>query len=191
MNRILLGTTKDGCIVFGDYDIKTWNGFPEFTACFDVVRPFSPSQEDIQERLAQYVDSMSTEEIVKQCNDYECCPNDLADAIYDDLGTDDLVELLYDTSFYPDTIYDRFGDEWDFESGAGGQYDPRPDMKTIYDKTLFKGLMYLWDNYHLKKLTEDNTDFKVLEQVEKHAEKWRDACFVEKTIADFINEELL
>ena len=45
MKKILLGTTKDNNVVFGNYEIRTWNGYPEFSASFDSVTPFTPDLE--------------------------------------------------------------------------------------------------------------------------------------------------
>ena len=192
MKKILLGTTKDNNIVFGNYEIRTWNGYPEFSASFDSVTPFTPDEDEIQERLQDFVDScMDNDSLIEWCNEYRCCPDDLADTVYSDLGTDELIELLYDTSIYPDTIYDKNGDEWRFESSCCGQYDPRHDMKTIYNPALFNALMYFWDHYHLKALYEENPDYPTFKCMEVRADKWSECRFVEQKIADFINKEMI
>ena len=41
MSKYLLGATKDKEIVFVELEITTWNGYSEFTASFDTVRPFT------------------------------------------------------------------------------------------------------------------------------------------------------
>lgn len=192
MKRILLGTTKDKEIVLGNFELRTWNGYPEFSASFDSVTPFTPDEDEIQERLQDFVDScMDNDSLIEWCNEYRCCPDDLADTVYSDLGTDELIEMVYDTSLYPNTIYDKNGTEWNFESSCGGQYDPRPDIDKIYDDDLFNDLMYMWDHYHLKELNENNPDYKIYERVVEHADKWSECRLVEQTIADFINKEMI
>lgn len=195
MKRILLGTTKDNMIVFGNYEMRTWNGYPEFSASFDSVYPFKIDEDEIQGRLNALVDyDLPNETIIEWCNEYKCCPDELADTVYSDLGTDELIEMTYDTSLYPNTIYDKNGDEWNFESSSAGQYDPRPDMAKIYDTVLFNDLMYLWDTYHLKTFYEKyemNPDYPVFQRMEERADKWSECRFVEQNIADFINKEMI
>ena len=44
--RYLLGATEDLEIVFGEFGVTTRNGYTQFTASFDCVRPFTADEVD-------------------------------------------------------------------------------------------------------------------------------------------------
>ena len=56
-NKYLLGANRDNELVFGEFEITYRNGYAEFTASFNTVRPFNGENFDL-------------EEFSKECNVY-------------------------------------------------------------------------------------------------------------------------
>ena len=147
--KYLLGATKDNEIVFTEFGITKLNGYPEFTACFDTVRPFTADSLeepiDYYEQLLQ--DCYSDADKYKMCERYDCSPSELAENMADDNGTDPMD--MRDCSFYP-VCLNVDGTEWYFESASGGQHDTRNEMEIYTDKDAYDQIHLLWDKYHLK-----------------------------------------
>jgi hypothetical protein len=151
--KFLLGATKDGELVFGSMEVRTWNGYPEFSATFDTVRPFreedAPDPTDYWEGLLE--ECYTAEDKYNLCERFDCTPATLAERMAEEnSGVMDMV----DCSLYPET-YDIDGTTWYFESSAGGQYDTRSDMGEYTDEAAYNELHALWDAYHLKQVDED------------------------------------
>lgn len=52
--KVLLGVDKNKEIVFGEYEVTYRNGFPEFAASFDTVRPFNGDDVNLEDYFAEY-----------------------------------------------------------------------------------------------------------------------------------------
>lgn len=187
MDRILLGVNNENEIVFGEFELRNWNGYPEFSASFDGVIPFTLESRDLYSALEDIIDTLDDSSKLNWCNEYDCSPYRLADTMTEWLSDDELADLLYDMSLYPNTIYVD-GEEWRFESSTCGQYDTTNEMKHIFCPDVYDNLMYLWKNYHLKELNEENPDYKIYERLCTDAEYWCNPLKVETIIGNYITD---
>ena len=151
--KFLLGVTKDDELAFGEIEIFE-HDTPrkgEFTASFFTVRPFNSSEEDFEQYCEDYIEGFDDATKYHLCETLCCSPQELVDRF---ASHSDWQEVL-DCSLYPETFYiDE--DEWLFESSSCGQHDLRKDGMRLYtDEKAFNLLQELWDEYHLKPLTED------------------------------------
>jgi hypothetical protein len=157
--KYLLGATEDREIVFGEFEVTQRNGYSEFTASFDTVRPFKGSDYDLEEYFEGWMDGLDKAYLYDLCEQHWCSPQDLpsklADECYD-------VRDALDCSLYPEEM--KIDDEyWYFESSIWGQHDTREDgMDEYTDKEAYDLLHELWDAHHLKKV-----DSEVVEKVQK------------------------
>jgi hypothetical protein len=177
--KYLLGATKDSEIVFGELEITTRNGYPELTASFDTVRPFTADSYSPLSYYESLIDEMDKAWKYDQCEHYDCSPSELAGRMADDAGDDPRDTM--DCSLYPEEI-DVDGTNWYFESSSGGQHDARDDMAVYTNKDAYDRIHALWDEYHLKHVDED---------VVKEADAIRAALEgidEEEWIADYIRE---
>lgn len=154
--KFLLGATVDNELVFGKFEITNRNGYPEFTASFDTVRPFNGENFDMEYYFEEWIEGFGKEELYDMCVRFDCrpseLPKELADECYD-------VRDAIDCSIYPE-CYEVNGESWYFESCSGGQHDTRDEIEEIINAKAYNLLHELWDNYHLKKV-----DGSVIEQV--------------------------
>ena len=172
--RFLLGVNGKS-ILIGEIEITTRNGYKEFTASFDKGEAFKIDDIDLQE---------------------ECQEN------WDCLDAEAKLELLYDGDRTREDVFEdwtRYADYHEFidcsctdieleinenlinfETTSGGQHDEREEAdfnEFIYtNQEAFNLIMQLWDNFHLKEITEKeekifNTICKLLEGFEPHSEK--------------------
>lgn len=186
--KVLLGATVDKEIVFGEFEITHRNGYAEFTASFDTVRPFRESDVNLEDYFEDYADPriMGAEWVVDRCNEYDCAPKDLPKALADDC--DDVRDAL-DCSLFPECyeIRNKYGvrENWYFESGSCGQHDTREEMEMYVDKAAYDELHELWDEYHLKKVDEK----ELMEKCERIESKlnvdW------EEWITEYIKKEVM
>lgn len=157
--KYLLGATANNELVFGEFEIRDWNGYPEFSASFNTVTPFKAEDYDLEEYYEEWVYGMDKEYLYDLCERFDCSPSELpknlADECYD-------VRDALDCSLYPEKIIVD-GESWCFESSSCGQHDTRKDgMEYYVNEEAYNLLHTLWDNYHLKKVDDD-----VVKQVEK------------------------
>ncbi len=158
----LLGANSDNEIVFGEFGITHRNGYPEFSASFDTVRPFNGENYDLEDYYDGYVDEFDAQSALDLLKRYDCSPSELAGKLADECN--DARDAL-DCSLYPEEIV--IDDEsWFFESSSGGQHDTRNEMEEIINPEAYELLHKLWDAYHLKKVDDD-----VVKQVEDLKEK--------------------
>ena len=146
-NKYLLGATHDNEIVFAEIEVTTRNGYPEFTASFNCVRPFTADEVDATEYYESLIDEMDKEWKYDQCEHYDCAPSDLAERLAEENGED--VTDTRDCSLYNETI-NIDGVEWYFQSGSCGQHDTRGEMKAYTNRSAYNQIHGLWDKYHLK-----------------------------------------
>jgi hypothetical protein len=75
--KYLLGATTDREIVFGEFEITTRNGYPEFSASFDTVRPFDGDDYNLEEYFIDWCDCMDKATLYDMCERLYCSPQDL------------------------------------------------------------------------------------------------------------------
>ena len=166
--------------MFGEFEITHRNGYPQFSASFDCVRPF---REEDCEGAIDYYDRLIDEcyDAEEKCNLYEmynCRPSELAELLARDNGSD--VQDIVDCSLYP-KIIDVDGTNYYFESGSCGQHDTREDgMDEYVNQEAYDLLHELWDKYHLMKV-----DSSVEDEVQKIVEMLEDVD-EEAWIEDYI-----
>lgn len=155
--KYLLGATEDNGIVFGEFEITTRNGYPEFTASFDEVNPFTEDElEDGEDYYEELLDSCyDDEQKYKLCEQYNCKPSELAECMADECGTEPMD--IRDCSLYPEII-DVDGVDYYFESGSCGQHDTRGNMKEYVNEDAYNLIHKLWDKYHLKNVSNVGED---------------------------------
>lgn len=175
--KYLLGATADREIVFAEFEVTGRNGYQEFTASFDTVRPFKGDDVDLLRYFENFVDDIGKESAYDLCEQNHCSPQDLPQILADECS--DPRDAL-DCSLYPEEM--NVDDEWwYFESGSCGQHDTREDgMDEYVNKEAYDLLHELWDKYHLKQVGEE-----VFAQVEKLNEMLEEVD-EEEWIADYI-----
>ena len=174
--KYLLGSTNDNELVFGEFGVTERNGYHEFAASFDVVRPFCESDVDVEEIWNDRLDEYDCDIKYTLCEDYNCSPSELLQNL---VGSESNVMELLDCSLYPEwyTIDD---DDWYFESVGCGQHDTTGDMAEYVNEDAYNALIDLWNNYHLKQVGED-----VIKKVDEIASTL-DSVDEEGWFADFI-----
>lgn len=148
--KYLLGATKDNELVFGQFDINVRNGYRQFTASFNTVRPFNGENFDLEDYFEGWKDEFGKDELYDMCERFDCKPSELAENLASECC--DVRDAL-DCSLYPE-CYDIDGESWYFESSSCGQYDTRNQMEEIINPDAYNLLHELWDNYHLKEVND-------------------------------------
>ncbi len=179
--KYLLGATEDNEIVFGEFGITTRNGYPEFTASFNTVRPFNATDFDLVDYYEDWIEGMDRDYLYDMCVDFDCPPSELAENLADECY--DVRDAL-DCSLYPE-MYDVDGDDWCFESSGCGQHDTRNWMEEIINPTAYNLIHELWDNHHLNQVDES-----VVNQVEK-LYVMLDEIDEEEWIVDYIKRTMI
>lgn len=181
MEKTILLGVKNNQIITANLSIRTWNGYPEFSASFNAGEAFNVDSID---------DDYKTEyfEEVWNCYDAETKLNMLND------GEKTKEDVISDWEYYSDyteikdcscTDYEltNNGKTINFETIGAGQHDVREDDDfkdmRFTDEKLFNDIMHYWDNLHISKVNE--------EQIAE-IEKLMDSEFTEYTDAfnDFI-----
>lgn len=177
---LLLGV-KNNQIITADLELRDWNGYPEFSACFNEGDAFNIDSID-DDYKTEYFDELWN------CYDAETKLNLLND------GEKTKEDVISDWEYYSSyteikdcscTNYEltNNGKTINFETGGCGQHDVREDSDfkdmIFTDEKLFNDIMYYWDNFHISKVNE--------EQIAE-IEKLMDSEFTEYTDAfnDFI-----
>lgn len=176
---MLLGATKDNELVFAEFGVDNRNGYDEFTASFDTVRPFDGNSVDLVEYWEDYITDADADTLRHMLGAYDCTISDLAECVADDMGIDGTIDCsLYPTTYTIDDI------DWYFESMCCGQHDTRDDMAEYVDELAYNDLHELWDKYHLRKVDDSviNKVRQIADALGKtNAEKW---------ITDFIRRHI-
>lgn len=181
--RFLLGVNGKS-ILIGEIDITTRNGYKEFTASFDKGEAFNVDDIDL----------------------FEECQND-----WDCLDAESKLDLLYDGDITREDVFDEWtrysdyhdfidcsctnieleidGESINFQTTSGGQHDEREENdfnNFIYtNKKAFELIMYLWDNFHLKEITEKEE--KIFNQI---CELLKDYTIHSETTENFIKNNI-
>ena len=156
--KYLLGATVNNELVFGEFEVTNRNGYQEFTASFDTVRPFNGDNYDLEEYFDNWIDGMDKEYLYDLCERFDCRPSELTEELASECC--DVRDAL-DCSLYP-KCYNVNDESWYFESCSCGQHDTRNEMEEVINLKAYNLIHELWDKYHLKKIDND-----VVEQVEK------------------------
>lgn len=152
-DKILLGATRYNELVFANFGISNRNGYPEFTASFDTVRPFDGDSIDLVEYWKSYLTECGADELRYWLGEYDCSFSELAETMADDMGICGAI----DCSLYPET-YTIDGIGWYFESMSCGQHDTRGEMAEYVNEDAYNALHELWDAYHLKQVDSGIAD---------------------------------
>lgn len=145
--RILLGSTKDCELAFGNFEL-TDKG--PFRATFDTVHPFNLEERDIDEEIQYCLSELSRGDLYDLCESYDCAPSALASHMASERSITDFV----DCSLYPEVVNVN-GEDWMFESAGCGQLDTTGNMQTLVDENSYNLLMDAWKTYHLKQLSNE------------------------------------
>lgn len=153
---LLLGV-KNNQVITADLELRDWNGYPEFSACFNVGEAFNINTID---------DDYKTEyfEEVWNCYDAETKLNLLND------GEKTKQDVISDWDYYSDyteikdcscTNYELYHNEKtiNFETIGCGQHDIREDNDfedmRFTDEKLFNDIMYYWDHFHISEVNDE------------------------------------
>ena len=157
---ILLGVNGD-TIYTGEFEVTTRNGYKEFTASFNVGFAFDVN--NIDDRAEDYFEELwnnsDDEKKLELLQDGEItkaeAKREFINVTYYYSGYRGFVDCSC-TDYEVDNMPN--GDTINFETGSCGQVDIRrePDFKntTLTDKEAVMKLLELWDNFHLKEITE-------------------------------------
>ena len=155
---ILLGVNSN-TIYTGEFEVTTRNGYKEFTASFNIgwafdVNNIDDSAEDYFEELWNNSDDERKLELLQDgdITREEAKNNFFVNSVY---YYRDIIDCSC-TDYEVDDMTN--GDTINFETVACGQVDIREE--TDFEKTVFTNkeavmkLLELWDNFHLKEITE-------------------------------------
>lgn len=179
--KYLMGSTKNKELVFAEFEVRNWNGYPEFTACFNSVRPFNENDVDIEGYIEESLYSYDKSTLYEMCENYDCSPSELAERMVQEI---DSVADVIDCSLYSE-FYPIDGNDYYFESCSGGQYDSRDDMEIYTNKRVYDAIHKLWDKYHLKQV-DSAVELEVIELKNELAK-----IDEEKWIVDYIKEYII
>lgn len=153
--EILLGTTKDNGLVFGEYRIRE---DLTFSMSFTHVTPETinfNNESELVDRMEDYIECHDSDTKLQWLIDYDCSPSQLPNVLLDNMRIYDIIETFYDTSCYSET-FEKGDSTLLFTFSSAGQYDCRRDIKDLFiSKELFDTLLKTWDEFHLKELTPD------------------------------------
>lgn len=182
--KILLGTTKEGTIVFADVEIRERNGEKIFSTSFSEVIPVEVTGEYLRERAEEILEGMNKDDLYCMLEDYDCRPSELVDYFIQDMLQNYGVEGILDVSLYPESFsVIGYDDEIYFESVRCGQCDTR-DILLPINEEFSEWLHSLWDTYHLKQLTDDEVD-NVIKRIEDYENEVGD---IEEWIQNWLEE---
>ena len=189
---ILLGV-KNNQIITADVEVRDWNGFPEFSASFNQGEVFN-------------VDTIDDDYKRQYAEDYWDCLDDagklriLEDGYY---TKDEALQNIIDEGYYGDyhdfidvscTDYEltHNGKTINFDTIGCGQYDVREDDDfedmIFTDEKMFNNIMYFWNHYHLKQVTDDQVK-EIIEAINEDFEEYSDGF--DQFIINNINWEVL
>lgn len=160
MEKTILLGVKNNQIITADLDLRTWNGYPEFSASFNVGEAFNIESIDDDYKTDYFEETWNcydAETKLNLLNDGEKTKNDVIsdwDYYSDYTEIKDCSCTNYEITHNDKTI--------NFESTCGGQHDVREDddfKDMIFtDEKLFNDIMYYWDNFHLKQVNDEQIE---------------------------------
>lgn len=145
-NEYLLGATTDHEIVTCKINLSdNIDGSKRFSASFALYNIVN--ENEFPSLVECSLDGYDKEYLYDLCDNYDCAPSALCDAVIDNESLDDWLGMEYCINTYNVNVN---GDEWFFENICAGQHDTRNDMGVIIDQEAYDLVHELWDNYHLK-----------------------------------------
>ena len=172
--RFLLGINGKN-ILIGEIEITTRNGYKEFTASFDKGEAFKIDEIDLQEMCENQWECYDAESKL----DLLCDGDRTREDVFDEWTRYSDYHEFIDCSC-TDIEIEINNELINFETTSCGQHDEREESdfnNFIYTKKkAFKLIMYLWDNFHLKEITEKeekifNQICELLKNYEKYSEE--------------------
>lgn len=153
-DNLLMGATENWTLVFADIEVRTCNGYPEFSVSFNEVIPFKLTDEVMEEYIENFVESIDDSYKVYLLEQHDCSPSELVNELLSENKIHGYIEDYIDISLYPESysIEGLDGDIY-FESESCGQHDTRDYLIPI-DKDFSDWLHEMWDKYHLKEVDE-------------------------------------
>ena len=146
-NKILLGLTTDGEVVFAN--VENRDGM--FSASFEMVEPFEWNDEEAYRRAESMVECIDDHTKLDLLEQFDCRPSDLVEEVAYRFEVEELVDI----SLYSESFYNRHSDVIYFESSSCGQVDiTRYDYEFKVDEKLFSMIVDTWREYHLEQIPE-------------------------------------
>lgn len=143
--RILAGITEDNELYFLNV-VTQRDGKPYFSMTGDTHTPITI--EDAKKRTEDSLDSSEMSYLWKQAVEANRTKEGLEDWIEQVRNDQDETDAV-DNSIFDITV-EVDGEEYIFESNAGGQHEVQTLKHYFIDKTLFRNLMRAWKQYHMK-----------------------------------------
>lgn len=192
--NVLLGANRNHELVFGEFYLfhpRYWSkekgnytdeSVLNFSASFDVVRPFNGDDYNLEDYFEGYVECLDKESKYDMCVRIDCKPSELAEKSAEECYD---IRDAVDCSLYPE-CYEINGESWYFESVSSGQYDSRDCMEIYTNKSIYDKLHELWNAYHLNKVDSDviaqmKNLAKMCKDIQENEEEW---------IKDYIRENM-
>ena len=158
--ELILGETSEGNLVFADLSLRTSPDRETITVAvgFNEVSPFEANYDVLEYSAESMLEDMDDYDTLNLLEGYDCAPSQLLDYFMDGQMFSYGIEGLMDISLYPQSYsLEEFEDDIYFESVGCGQMDPREDIELI-DQEVADIIFYLWDEYHLEKLTGEDKE---------------------------------
>ena len=161
MRKTILLGVNGNTIYTGEFEVTTRNGYKEFTASFNIGWAFDVN--NIDDSAEQYFEELwnnsDDERKLELLQDGEITKAEARDNFINDTYYYTGYRAFIDCSCTDYEVDDlTSGDTINFETVACGQVDIReePDFeKTVFtNKEAVMKLLELWDNFHLKEITE-------------------------------------
>ena len=153
---ILIGV-KNNQIITADIEIRDWNGYPEFSACFNHGEAFNVDtiDEDYKRQYAEdYWDCMDDKTKLNMLDDGNITKDEALDQLINDGYYGDYHDFIDVSCTDYELTHD--GKTINFDTIGAGQYDVREDDDfedmIFTDVGMFNMIMYYWDNYHCKEI---------------------------------------
>lgn len=151
--KMLLGATKEGTLVFANIEIRGDERI--FSVSFNEVRPFIASDTYLKERLEGIFDDYDCDYKLRLLQDYDCKYSELLDEHYSQIMRYDGVEGIMDISLYPESFQvSDIDDDIYFDSVSCGQGDYREQLIPI-NHIFTECVFILWDKYHLNNICKE------------------------------------
>lgn len=183
----LLGIIKNR-IITGDIEITTRNGYKQFTASFDEGEAFNIENIDEDYKNTYYEELWQWSYTPEQKLDLLENGEKTKEEVFENWSYSEDYRDIIDCSC-TDYEMEVNGETINFESTCGGQHDVREEEdfnEMIFtNKKAFDLLMKMWDQKHLKEITEEEE--KEIEEIEKMLEDYEEESdkfysFIEKNI---------
>lgn len=159
-HELLLGFTNDREVVFAEID----NSRGYFAVCFNTSYPMAIGEDEVEERIESYIESMDDSTILDMLKRFDCSPSDLPKNLHQE--SYDVIGDFFDNSLYTESFrIEGINDDIYFLASSCGQHDTRGQMTWCKNTELYNYIHELWDEYHLKEIPKDKYD-KLIDAVE-------------------------